>query len=130
MTGASFASQDRPTLTEPARHPTIIGEVAAPCRIQRSRQKGWRMPEGAIYVGRPSLWGNRYRIGTWSNMLGRKVETVEEAIWCYAENTWEPRHMRGYIREVLKGHDLVCWCRLDRPCHADFLLAIANGWAE
>lgn len=31
-----------------------------PCshRIQRSRAKGWRMPEGAVYVGRPTMWGN------------------------------------------------------------------------
>lgn len=27
-------------------------------RIQRQRTKGWRMPEGAVYVGRPSQWGN------------------------------------------------------------------------
>jgi hypothetical protein len=27
-------------------------------RIQRQRVKGWRMPENAVYVGRPSLWGN------------------------------------------------------------------------
>lgn len=27
-------------------------------RIQRKRTKGWRMPEGAIYVGRPSAFGN------------------------------------------------------------------------
>jgi hypothetical protein len=25
----------------------------SPKRIQRKRTKGWRMPEGAIYVGRP-----------------------------------------------------------------------------
>lgn len=31
-----------------------------PERIQRSRKKGWRMPEGAIYVGRPSRWGNPF----------------------------------------------------------------------
>lgn len=29
-----------------------------PKRIQRERRKGWRMPEGAIYVGRPTKWGN------------------------------------------------------------------------
>ena len=27
-----------------------------PIRIQRKRTKGWRMPEGAVYVGRPSTW--------------------------------------------------------------------------
>jgi hypothetical protein len=29
-------------------------------RIQRSRAKGWRMPPGAVYVGRPSAWGNPF----------------------------------------------------------------------
>jgi hypothetical protein len=29
-----------------------------PSRIQRSRAKGWRMPEGAVYVGRPTVFGN------------------------------------------------------------------------
>jgi hypothetical protein len=33
-----------------------------PKRIQRRRTKGWRMPEGAIYVGRPTRWGNPYRV--------------------------------------------------------------------
>lgn len=27
-------------------------------RIQRRRNRGWRMPEQAVYVGRPSRWGN------------------------------------------------------------------------
>ncbi len=31
-----------------------------PIRIQRKRTKGWQMPEGAIYVGRPSKWGNPF----------------------------------------------------------------------
>jgi hypothetical protein len=34
-----------------------------PNRIQRKRQAGWRKPEGAIYVGRGSRWGNPYRLG-------------------------------------------------------------------
>ena len=33
-----------------------------PKRIQRKRTKGWRMPAGAIYVGRPTKWGNHIRI--------------------------------------------------------------------
>ena len=27
----------------------------SPQRIQRQRTKGWRMPEGAVYVGRPTM---------------------------------------------------------------------------
>lgn len=32
-----------------------------PKRIQRKRTKGWRMPEGAIYVGRPTRFGNPFQ---------------------------------------------------------------------
>jgi hypothetical protein len=32
-----------------------------PERIQRRRVKGWRMPEGAVYVGRGSKWGNPFK---------------------------------------------------------------------
>jgi hypothetical protein len=34
-------------------------------RIQRKRTKGWRMPEGAVYVGRPSKWGNPFKLDGW-----------------------------------------------------------------
>ena len=30
------------------------------------------------------------------------------------------------IRRELAGKDLVCWCPLDKPCHADILLELAN----
>lgn len=98
----------------------------APRRIQRSRAKGWRMPDGAIYVGRPTMWGNRWTIGTWSNTLGRKVETIEEAVELYRLLIWPAAHHLAWIRERLRGHDLVCWCPLDAVCHADILLEIAN----
>jgi hypothetical protein len=35
-----------------------------PERIQRKRTKGWRMPAGAVYVGRPTIWGNPWAAGT------------------------------------------------------------------
>jgi hypothetical protein len=35
-------------------------------RIQRRRSKGWRMPPNAIYVGRPSRWGNPFAWSTWA----------------------------------------------------------------
>jgi uncharacterized protein DUF4326 len=36
--------------------------MSEPKRIQRKRTKGWRMPEGAVYVGRPSTYGNPFSI--------------------------------------------------------------------
>jgi len=48
-------------------------------RIQRKRTKGWRMPEGAVYVGRPTKWGNPFALtGGWQEafravlLLGEK----------------------------------------------------------
>lgn len=34
-----------------------------PERIQLRRTKGWRKPEGAVVVSRPSRWGNPFRVG-------------------------------------------------------------------
>lgn len=33
-------------------------------RLQRSRAKGWRMPQGTVYVGRPTMWGNPWVVGS------------------------------------------------------------------
>lgn len=84
----------------------------SPQRIQRRRTKGWRAPEGAIYVGRGTKWGNPWRIEDGMSASG--------AVWRYSDAIYE-------IRAELAGHDLMCWCSLDQPCHADILLEIANG---
>jgi hypothetical protein len=97
-------------------------------RIQRKRTKGWRMPEGAIYVGRPTVWGNRYTVGTPGTGLG-VVATAREAVDGF-RRMWSEPHQIGYIRERLAGKDLACWCPLDQPCHADVLLEIANPVAQ
>ena len=117
--------------------------MTAPKRIQRRRTKGWRMPDGAVYVGRPSKWGNPFRpvqrpSGLWiptddngvtyegpfyrySAALGACVRLfveVEVDLGLLAD--------RADVTE-LRGKDLCCWCPLDSPCHADVLLALANG---
>jgi hypothetical protein len=34
-----------------------------PQRIQRKRTKGWRLPDGAVIVTRPTRWGNPWVLG-------------------------------------------------------------------
>jgi len=34
-----------------------------PIRVQRKRTKGWKMPENTAYVGRPTKFGNIYKVG-------------------------------------------------------------------
>lgn len=54
-----------------------------PKRIQRKRQKGWRMPEGAIYVGRGTMWGNPFvpgvRSGIFDGIGGRPLGLRDQA---------------------------------------------------
>ena len=94
-----------------------------PKRIQRKRTKGWKMPDGAVYVGRPTKWGNPFHWQDEDHTLGR-IERKRLAVQAFDLNM-DPFTMRA-IREGLRGKDLVCWCRLDEPCHADVLLKIAN----
>lgn len=94
-----------------------------PKRIQRRRTKGWRWPDGAILVGRPTKWGNPWRVGIDGN-AGDCV--LKYARLVLIENVWsEPNVMQ--IQRELRGQDLLCWCPLSRLCHADVLIAIANA---
>ena len=51
-------------------------------RIQRQRVKGWRMPPGAVYVGRPSLFGNPW---TLEDCRGWDVPVAERREWLVAQ---------------------------------------------
>jgi len=55
--------------------------MTAPQRIQRRRAKGWRMPDGAVYVGRPSKWGNPFRFGTYTGLA--RVPAIDGSPWEY-----------------------------------------------
>lgn len=97
-------------------------------RIQRRRTKGWRMPEGAIYVGRPTVWQNPFGLPGTAAML--KCDTIAEAVRLHrnmvAEECAALGRLPAYIQQ-LRGKSLACWCRLDQPCHADLLIRLANG---
>lgn len=93
-----------------------------PVRIQRKRTKGWRMPPNAIYVGRPSRWGNDFEIGV--------DGTAEQCVTLYIEAMHMLRIASPeYFKELLaplRGKDLACFCPLHQACHADILLKLAN----
>jgi len=104
------------------------GRVDRPKRIQRKRSKGWRMPEGAVYVGRPTKWGNPYFIAHYADLShdGRTEAVRRYRAWVFACNHRSTLDIPR-IKAELHGKDLACWCPLDQPCHADVLLEIANG---
>jgi hypothetical protein len=104
----------------------------SPTRIQRQRTKGWRMPEGAVYVGRPSAFGNPFSIGPDIYRNEIAVRLYREQLTAAIERPWGPAVICLEFRIMadrlprLRGRDLACWCPLDVPCHADVLLELAN----
>ena len=76
-----------------------------------------KIPPNAIYVGRPSKWGNPYRA---TAKVGRL-----EVITRFREYATQRLQDEPYWLDSLRGHDLVCWCA-PLPCHADVLLELAN----
>lgn len=96
-----------------------MSDLLKPERIQRKRTKGWKMPGGAVYVGRPTKWGNPYTT--------KECGSREFAVTCFRIARSTMPQEREAIREALRGKNLACWCQLDQPCHADVLLEIANS---
>lgn len=94
-----------------------------PKRIQRKRTREWRMPENTVYVGRGSKWGNPFKVGV---DVEDNEQAVEEFEFYLAECEEGDYPMDDEIRAELRGKNLACWCALDKPCHADVLLEIAN----
>ena len=77
------------------------------------------MPKNGIYVGRPTKWGNPFKI---SSAMSRA-----KAVALYENHLRKmPPKERHAFLEPLRGKSLGCWCPLDEPCHADVLLQWAN----
>jgi hypothetical protein len=77
------------------------------------------MSPAAVYVGRPTIWGNPWVVSAALPPL--------EAVARYRALLDADANLRARARRELAGHDLVCWCRPSQPCHADVLLEVANG---
>ncbi|MFP1133318.1 DUF4326 domain-containing protein [Asticcacaulis sp. W401b] len=88
------------------------------CKVLNKHRHG--VPEGAVYIGRGSKWGNPFRMGA----DGDRAEVIL-------------RHERWMASQVallraldeLRGHDLVCFCA-PAACHGDLLLRLANADRE
>lgn len=72
---------------------------------------------GAVFIGRPSKWGNPFVIG--------KDGDRRTVILKFEKYLLERPELMEEARRELKGKDLVCYCS-PSPCHGDVLLRIAN----
>lgn len=109
----------------------------APTRIQLSRRKGWRLPEGAVKVDRTTRWGNPFIVGVHGTraacveqyriLLGHRAINIGLGKEMVDEQQATLTAVLEHGRTALAGRDLACWCPLAAPCHADVLLAFVNG---
>src|SRR5687768_14005780 len=121
-----------------------------PIRIQRKRTKGYNLQADSlsrnglpcVYVGRPSWWGNPFRVDyskaeferqqcldafralltldyEWFKRTGFMPWTAGAVI-----SVWGLKTVADIdnLLEPLRGKNLACWCREGAPCHADILL--------
>lgn len=114
-------------------------EPGTPVRVQLSRAKGWRMPPNTVKVDRSTPWGNpwklhRHAMGpiaatwwVWGPKSDEECATEAEAL------ALSLRKFRFYAEtrpadwlDPLRSKNLACWCGLDKPCHADIELELAN----
>lgn len=83
-----------------------------------------------VYVGRGSVWGNKYshKEGTKAEF---KVDTRDEAVDKYREQLWGMMRggevTKGMLLE-LDGKRLACYCEPQR-CHASIIIR-AIEWAK
>lgn len=112
-----------------------------PTRLQRQRSKGWKKPEGAIYVGRPMIYGNPFPVDVYGRagatelfrrFLTGDMSTLEmsQLSRCDPYDALSIVTLRRLILDAipaLRGKTLLCWCSKADPCHADVLLELANS---
>lgn len=94
----------------------------APPRVLNVRTASKAELAAAIYVGRPSQWGNPFKLRYASD---RAAVLRAYQAWIMRDLVYQ-RLLREAARHELRGKDLLCWCA-PLPCHADVLLEIANG---
>lgn len=109
-----------------------------PKRIQLSRRKGFRLPDGAVNVARPSKFGNPYKACHYDvtsfpvderDLVFRGLATRDHWMWLRVTCAGEAIAERARIE--LRGKHLACWCPLPKrgepdECHAANLIEIAN----
>lgn len=93
------------------------------------------MPIGAVYVGRPTVYGNPWTLADAAHLTD--LSETEKWQWIVDRYERELRERGGTgedtfirlpdLKDALRGRDLACWCPPGRPCHADVLLRVANA---
>ncbi len=117
-------------------------------RLRRDKIFGWVCPPNAMYVGRPSVWGNPFKVGKyymnlqmlmaigfikddadykkyWIKWKGILITDIDLCLSLY--RLWLDYMLKNFpdkynLSELLKYEYLCCYCKLTDPCHVDVLI--------
>lgn len=93
--------------------------------MPRVLNKRWKNnPSNAVYIGRPTKWGNPFSHLEKGTLAKFKVATRQEAVDAYKQWLQTQPQLLAALHE-LAGKDLICWCK-PAACHGDVLLELAN----
>ncbi len=97
-------------------------------RVQRTRKTAPGIPLGAVYIGRPTIYGNPFVIGSKYN---GEIITRQKALEMYYEHLKKmakenTQHFLKLISDI-ENKNLCCWCSLTEQCHGDILILISQN---
>ena len=82
-------------------------------KVYNKRDRG--IPSGAVYIGRPSPWGNPFHIGK----DGTRAEVVEK----FRQYLNKKPELVQKAKRELAGKSLICWCA-PLACHGDVWMEV------
>ena len=88
-------------------------------------KRHYDVPPDAVYIGRPTKWGNPFSHLPGKSLAQHKTETREEAVQKFETYLLEHPALLEAAKTELRGKSLVCWCA-PKSCHGDILMKYAN----
>ena len=99
----------------------IRGPQVSPPRIRIQRRAGWSLPDGYVWIVRPTRWSNPIRIDETTN----RHDAVQGFRRLLLEGRL-PITVEDIQREIGEpGYGVACYCRDDQDCHGDVILQVA-----
>jgi hypothetical protein len=97
-----------------------LDEVVAKVLAYPASNELWvhvRQDQADVYVGRPSKWGNPYKLG--------RDGDIAQVLEKYVRYVLGRQDLMRSLHE-LKGKRLGCWCKGKHDCHARVLVGLAT----
>jgi len=83
-------------------------------RKKNFEDNAWTSNPNAVYVARPSKFGNPFKLVKEED---RELVIDSYRYWLEQQLIKDPHFL-----DELEGKDLVCFCPLDKHCHADVIM--------